>query len=232
MCVWGRKSSGVLAVGGEVRATRFRWDAKWLQLERRLVSEVVGFGCEIHITQMYLWLDDVFVDEVWGRWASCEEFWGAVYLTSHLVRGGANLTMLEKWFWASSERMSELGVLEGRRWAVQIRIVVGGVLSFCGWVVSVNWKQKKNLMSQLPKEEFSASSIVATSERWQRLFITLSGFLRIESSTLYEGVILWMGLVLIAYLPAMIILIISWLWKGMHSIVHVILAQDLSSSSL
>lgn len=44
---------GVLAVRREVRATRLPRYAKWLQLERRLVSEVVGVGCEIHITQMY-----------------------------------------------------------------------------------------------------------------------------------------------------------------------------------
>jgi hypothetical protein len=43
----------VLAVTTEVGATRFPRYAKWLQLERRLVSEVVGVGCEIHITQMY-----------------------------------------------------------------------------------------------------------------------------------------------------------------------------------
>jgi len=43
-----------LAVATEVGATRFPRYAKSLQLERRLVSEVVGVGCEIHITQMYL----------------------------------------------------------------------------------------------------------------------------------------------------------------------------------
>jgi len=48
------RSIGVLAVGGEVGATRLPRYAKWLQLERRLVSEVVGVRCEIHITQMYL----------------------------------------------------------------------------------------------------------------------------------------------------------------------------------
>jgi hypothetical protein len=41
-----------LSVGGEVRTTRFPCYTKWLQLEGRLVSEVVGVLCEIHITQM------------------------------------------------------------------------------------------------------------------------------------------------------------------------------------
>jgi hypothetical protein len=45
----------ILAVGREVGATRLPRYAKWLQLEGRLVSEVVGVGCEIHITQMYRW---------------------------------------------------------------------------------------------------------------------------------------------------------------------------------
>lgn len=43
---------GKLSVGG-VGTTRLPRYAKWLQLERRLVSEVVGVGCEIHKTQMY-----------------------------------------------------------------------------------------------------------------------------------------------------------------------------------
>lgn len=36
---------GILSVGGEVGTTRFPRYAKWMQLERRLVSEVVGVGC-------------------------------------------------------------------------------------------------------------------------------------------------------------------------------------------
>jgi len=43
-----------LAVGTEVRATSFPRYAKWLQLERRLVSEVVGVGCLIHIPSVSL----------------------------------------------------------------------------------------------------------------------------------------------------------------------------------
>ena len=48
MCVRG------LAVGAEIRAARFPRCAKWLQLGGRLVSEVVGVGCEIHIPSLSL----------------------------------------------------------------------------------------------------------------------------------------------------------------------------------
>lgn len=41
-----------LSVRAEVRATRFPRYTEWLQLEGRLVSEVVGVLCEIHITQL------------------------------------------------------------------------------------------------------------------------------------------------------------------------------------
>jgi hypothetical protein len=43
-----------LAVRTEVGATRLPRYAKWLQLERRLVSEVVGVGCLIHIPSVSL----------------------------------------------------------------------------------------------------------------------------------------------------------------------------------
>jgi hypothetical protein len=52
---------GVLAVRGEIRATRLPRYAKWLQLERRLVSEVVGVGCEIHIPSVSLDVLSAFV---------------------------------------------------------------------------------------------------------------------------------------------------------------------------
>lgn len=46
-----RRGGQILAVGSEVRATRFSRYAKWLQRERRLVADAVGFGCEIHKTK-------------------------------------------------------------------------------------------------------------------------------------------------------------------------------------
>ena len=52
--MWRKSEERELAVRAEVRATRLPRCAKWLQLERRLVSEVVGFGCEIHIPSVSL----------------------------------------------------------------------------------------------------------------------------------------------------------------------------------
>ena len=62
---------GILSVGGEVGTTRFPRYAKWMQLERRLVSEVVGVGCEIHITQMYhVDVLMALLEELWKEMAS------------------------------------------------------------------------------------------------------------------------------------------------------------------
>lgn len=55
MLLKGHSGIVILSVGGEVGTTRYPRYAKRMQLERRLVSEVVGVGCEIHITQMYQW---------------------------------------------------------------------------------------------------------------------------------------------------------------------------------
>ena len=52
--MWRMSEERRLAVRAEVGATRLPRYAKWLQLERRLVSEVVGFGCEIHIPSVSL----------------------------------------------------------------------------------------------------------------------------------------------------------------------------------
>jgi hypothetical protein len=62
--MWRMNEERGLAVRAEVGATRLPRDAKWLQLERRLVSEVVGFGCEIHIPSVSL---DVLLASLWIR---------------------------------------------------------------------------------------------------------------------------------------------------------------------
>lgn len=52
--MWRMSEERRLAVRAEVGATRLPRYAKWLQLERRLVSEVVGVGCLIHIPSVSL----------------------------------------------------------------------------------------------------------------------------------------------------------------------------------
>src|SRR5271167_590845 len=59
-----------LAVRTEVGATRLPRYAKWLQLERRLVSEVVGVGCLIHIPSVSLDVLAALLRVSWRRRSS------------------------------------------------------------------------------------------------------------------------------------------------------------------
>jgi hypothetical protein len=77
-----------LAVRTEIRATRLPRYAKWLQLERRLVSEIVGVGCLIHIPSVSL---DVL-------WASLKFFVEEDILLMNKTLGPAELYLvLQRW---------------------------------------------------------------------------------------------------------------------------------------